>query len=117
MRRLVLPCLLAVVLTLLGLTIAARPAAATDEYRRVLDQPCISCHVNGISADLNARGQAFAAVADHKTDPKAAWAVAVQAVPLQPATGAGASVLVPITVLALLLAWAYTMLRRRRSPT
>jgi hypothetical protein len=94
---------------------AALPASASIEYQRTLDQPCISCHTTGVSSDLNARGQAFANVANHKADPKAAWASAVQEVPLEPSSGAGTSVLVPIAVVVLLAAWLYMMLRRRRA--
>jgi hypothetical protein len=116
-RRLIL--VFPLLLTTLGLIALAtsKPAVATDEYQRVLDQPCISCHTSGMSPDLNDRGQAFAAVAGHKADPTAAWAVALRAAPLEPGTGSGASVLVPIAVLVLLIAWAYAMLRRRRKPT
>ena len=120
MERRRLPLARALLLAVLGLLAlaATKPAAAGDEYHRVLDQPCIACHTEGgVSADLNARGRAFAAVADYKADPKAAWSTAVQAVPLQPSTDSGASVLVPIVVLVLLIAWGYMMIRRRRLKT
>lgn len=96
---------------------ATTPAIATDEYQRALNQPCIACHPGGNSTDLNARGKAFAAAPNHKADPQSAWASAVQEVPLQPSSGDGASILVPIAVVALLAVWLYTMVRRRRAAT
>ncbi len=93
-------------------------AATRHNYQQVLGQPCNACHTQGgVSSDLSARGQAFAAVADYKANPQAAWASAVRQYPLPPSSGAGASILVPIAVVALLAVWLYTMLRRRRAPT
>ncbi len=107
--------LLAAALVLLALVACGQ--AAPHNYQQVLGQPCNACHSQGgVSGDLSARGQAFAAVADHKADPKAAWATAVQRYPLPPSSGDGASVLVPVAVVALLAAWLYTMIRRRRAP-
>ena len=119
MRRSLSRLAFALLLFAVGLIVfaATTPAAATDEYQRVLNTPCISCHPGGNSTDLNARGQAFAAVANHKTDPQSAWASAIQEVPLPPSSGDGASVLVPIAVFALLGVWLYTMIRRRRAAT
>ena len=98
------------------LTLAiVRPAASSGGYTQTLDQPCISCHVSGTSPDLNPRGQVFAAVETHQTDPTTAWASAVQTVPLPPADEGGfPGEVIPIAVLLLLLGWAVSMVRRRR---
>ncbi len=102
---------------LVVLALAACGQAAPHNYQQVLGQPCNSCHSQGgVSGDLSDRGRAFAAVADYKADPKAAWATAVRQYPLPASSGDGASVLVPIAVVALLAAWLYTMVRRRRAP-
>jgi hypothetical protein len=109
------------VLAVLGLVAAvtAGPAAASDIYTTKLDTPCISCHPGGIPPELNARGQAFADVPDHKANPSAAWATAVRAVPLPAPTSEGfPSVIVPIAVLVLGVGWTLSMvIRRRRSTT
>jgi hypothetical protein len=115
-RSLLLGAALAVLIGALVL-LAPRSAASGGGYTEALDQPCIACHVTGTSPDLNARGLAFASVEGHQGDPAAAWAIAVQQVPLEPSTDGGfPGVVVPVAVLALVLAWAYSMLRRRRSP-
>ncbi len=118
MRRSPSRLALALVLGALGLIALATCAqsAAPHGYQSVLNQPCNACHTQGgVSADLSARGQAFAAVANHKADPQGAWASAVREYPLQPSSGGGASALVPIAVVVLLAAWLYTMVRRRRT--
>ncbi len=110
----------ALVLGTVGLIVlaACTQSVAPHDYQTVLSQPCNACHTEGgVSNVLSARGQAFAAVANHKADPQAAWAAAVRQYPLPPRSNDGASILVPIAVVALLGVWLFTVIRRRRAPT
>ncbi len=61
--------------------LAPAPGSAVSDYTGSTGQPCIACHVTGTSPDLNARGQAFAAVPTHRTDPVGAWAEVERAFP------------------------------------
>ncbi len=60
-------------------------AWATSDYSQTLHGPCIACHISATSPDLNTRGQAFAAIDTHRSDPASAWAQVLQSYPMESA--------------------------------
>lgn len=59
----------------LGLLLRPTPGTALPDYASKTGQVCATCHVNPAGGGtLTARGQAFAAIGTHTTDPAGAWA-------------------------------------------
>ncbi len=67
----------AVVLGAVALAVVLLPASALalPAYASATGQPCSTCHVNPAGGGtLTAKGQAFAAISTHATNPAGAWA-------------------------------------------
>ncbi|MBI2906863.1 MAG: Ig-like domain repeat protein [Chloroflexi bacterium] len=101
LRRLAIAAIGGSLMAALLMWAAATPSLALPAYVPKTGQTCGACHLNpNGGGDLNARGQAFASITTHSSDPATAWAQASAAPAAAPAAPAAVAQAVPQSVAA-----------------